>query len=285
MSLKIRNSKEYIDPDKFRMAILLYGLPGVGKTTWLGTCPPKDTVIAACETGNGKGLLSIADGGFDCVEPADLNELEKFCNGSLFPHKKILILDSLSAMYRTFIKDAALKIPRQMGDTEKRKAGIAEMVDYGVMAELTRRLLNLLINNNPDKHVIVTATEKYDRPTESDAPGTESLIGPDLAGQMFLGSAALFDFVMRLRTRPKLRDPKDPKTRYYERYFQTQQSQGVIAKCRSVSRGVSLLDAEEVFDITTGQGGFEYMLDKIIRGYSRASSKEPKPAVELVTSA
>jgi hypothetical protein len=283
LSIKIRNSKEFIDPDKFRMVVLLYGLPGVGKTSWLGTCPPAETAIAACETGNGKGLLSIADREFDCIEPENLSELEQFCTNKIFPHKKILVLDSLSAMYKSFIKDAALKIPRQMGDTDKRKMGIPELVDYGVMAELTRRLLNILINNNPDKHIIVTATEKYDRPNENDAPGTESLIGPDLAGQMFLGSAAMFDFVLRLRTRPKLRDSKDPKSRYGERYFITQQESGTIAKCRSNSKGVPLLDREEVFDQITGQGSFPYLLDKIKSGYARSTEQRPRPTVELIS--
>jgi hypothetical protein len=283
MSLKIRNTREYIDPEKFRMVALIYGLPGVGKTSWIGSLPPGETGIAACETGNGKGLLSIAENGFECVEPADLNELEQFCTGKVFSGKKILVLDSLSAMYKTFIKDAALKIPRTMGDTDKRKMGIPELVDFGVMAELTRRLLNILIGSNPDKHIIVTATEKYDRPNENDAPGTESLIGPDLAGQMFLGSAAMFDFVLRLRTRPKLRDPKDPKSRYGERYFITQQESGTIAKCRSNSRGVALLDREEVFDQTTGAGGFPYLLSKILRGYAGAAQEAAKPAVELIS--
>jgi hypothetical protein len=259
------------------MVVLLYGLPGVGKTSWIGTLPPEDTGIAACETGNGNGLLSIAEKGFDCVEPSDFNELEKFCKGDVFGKtKKILVLDSLSAMYKTMIKDAALKLPRQMGDTEKRKAGIPELVDFGVMAELTRRLLNILIQSNPDKHIIVTATEKYDRPNENDAPGTESLIGPDLAGQMFLGSAAMFDFVLRLRTRPKLRDPKDPKSRYGERYFLTQQESGTIAKCRSNARGVPLLDREEIFDQQTGAGGFPYLLDKILSGYARTAKPEER---------
>jgi hypothetical protein len=283
LSLKIRNTREFIVPETFRMNVLLYSLPGSGKTTWIGTCPPEETGVAACETGTGKGLLSIADKGFDCVEPSDINELEKFCRGEIFKDKKILVLDSLSAMYKTFIKDAALKMPRQMGETDKRKAGIPELVDFGVMAELTRRLLNILMNSNPDKHIIVTATEKYDRPNENDAPGTESLIGPDLAGQMFLGSAAMFDFVFRLRTRPKLRDPKDPKSRYGERYFITQQESGTIAKCRSNSRGIPLLEREEIFDQQTGQGGFLDLLSKILRGYARATEQGAKPAVELTS--
>lgn len=267
MSLKVRNSLEYLNPDTFRIVALVYGLPGTGKTSWIGTLPPKETIIAACETGLGKGALSIADRGFDVCEPDSLVELEEFCRGKVGENKKALVLDSLSAMYKTFIKDAALKIPRRMGESDKRKMGIPELDDYGTIGEMTRKLLNILISSNPDKHIIVTATEKYDRPNENDPPGTESLIGPDLAGQMFLGSPAMFDFVFRLRTRPKLRDPKDPKTKYGERYFLTQQESGTIAKCRSNSRGISLLDREEIFDIQSGQGGFPYLLDKILRGY------------------
>jgi AAA domain len=269
LSIKIRNTREFIDPESFRMVVLLYGLPGTGKTSWIGTLPPEDTGIAACETGIGKGLLSIADKGFECIEPENLLELEKFAKGEVFPNKKCLVLDSLSSMAKTFIKDAALKIPRKMGDSDKRRMGIPELDDYGSIGEMTRKLLNILCGANPTKHIVVSATEKYDRPNENDPPGTESLIGPDLAGQMFLGAPAMFDFVLRLRTRPKLRNPADPKTRYGERYFITNQEQGVIAKCRSNSKGVALLDREEIFDLTTGQGTFPYMLDKILKGYQK----------------
>jgi AAA domain len=267
LSLKVRNSREYINPETFRIVALLYGLPGSGKTSWIGTLPHKDTIIAACETGLGKGVLTIADKGFDVVEPDSLVELEEFCRGRVGTNKKALVLDSLSAMAKTFIKETALRMPRKMGDSDKRRMGIPELDDYGTIGELTRKLLNILISSNPDKHIIVTATEKYDRPNENDPPGTESLIGPDLAGQMFLGAPAMFDFVLRLRTRPKLRDPKDPRSRYGERYFLTQQESGTIAKCRSNSRGVPLLDREEVFDQHTGQGGFQYILDKLLQGY------------------
>jgi hypothetical protein len=170
-------------------------------------------------------------------------------------------------MAKTLVKDAALKIPRRGGESEKRKLGIPELDDYGSIGEMTRHIINLLIEANPTKHIIVSATEKYDRPNENDPPGTESLIGPDLAGQMFLGAPAMFDFVLRLRTRPKLRNPVDAKTRYSERYFITGAESGVIAKCRSNANGLSLLDREEIFDLATGQGSFEYLRVKILRGY------------------
>jgi hypothetical protein len=176
-------------------------------------------------------------------------------------------------MAKTFVKDAALAIPRKAGESPKRKLGIPELDDYGSIGEMTRKLINILCQANPTKHIIVTATEKYDRPNENDPPGTESLIGPDLAGQMFLGAPAMFDFVLRLRTRPKLRNPADAKTRYNERYFLTTQESGVIAKCRSNSRGSALLDREEIFDLTTGAGTFEYILNKILKGYENGASK------------
>ena len=170
-------------------------------------------------------------------------------------------------MAKSLIKDAAIKLPRKFGDSEKRKMGIPELDDYGSIAEMIRRIINFLIDGNPTKNIIVTATERYDRPNESDAPGTESLIGPDLAGQMFLGAPAMFDFVLRLRTRPKLRNPQDAKSRYSERYFVTGAESGVIAKCRSNAKGVALLEREEVFDITSGQGSFDYLKAKILAGY------------------
>lgn len=279
MSLQVRNTRSLIDPATFRFVMLIYGLPGTGKTSWIGTLPPEQVGIAACETGVGKGLLTIADKGFECCEPENLNELEKFCKGEVFPTKRILVLDSLSSMAKTFIKDAALAIPRKQGESPKRKLGIPELDDYGSIGEMTRKLLILLTGHNPTKHIIVTATEKYDRPNENDPPGTESLIGPDLAGQMFLGAPAMFDFVLRLRTRPKLRNPADPRSRYNERYFLTTQESGVIAKCRGNSNGTSLLDREEIFDLTTGQGSFDYLLNKILKGYETTN---PAPASVVV---
>lgn len=267
MSLKIRNSKEFLTPDNFRMVAMVYSLSGCGKTSWVGTLDPETTGVAASETGNGSGILPIAEKGFDVIEPENLSELEKFCRGEVFPDKQALVLDSISALVRTVVKDACLLIPRKMGDSPKRKMGILELDDYQILGELTRRLLNLLIQCNPTKHILVTALEKYDRPNETDAPGTEAIIGPDLPGQLFLGSPALFDFVFRLRTRPKLKVANDPKSRYNERYLQTQQSQGVLAKCRATKGGKTILDAEEIFDLSTGQGGIPYLVEKIQKGY------------------
>jgi hypothetical protein len=238
----------------------------MGKTSWAGTAPPLETGIAACDLGTGSGLLPISEKPFDYIEPADLNDLEKFCKGEVFPDKKVLILDNLSTMARTIIKDAALSIPMSGGAT--RKFGVAELRDYMVMAEMVRKVLIVLINANPTKHILVLAHEKYDRPNENDAPGTESLVGPELSGQLFTAAPSMFDFVLRLRTRSLLRNPSDPKSRYAQRYFQTNQEPGIIAKCRATVNKKALLDREEIFDLDSGAGSFPALLAKITEGYS-----------------
>lgn len=268
--MQVKRGQDLIDPATFRFVGLIYALPGTGKTPWVGSADSLSLGVAACETGHGNGLLSIADRKFDYVEPENLLDLEKFCKGEIFPEKKeVLALDSISAMARTFVKDAALAIPRTKGESPKRKLGIPELDDYGSIAEMVRKTINLLIKSNPDKHIIVTALEKYDKPNENDPPGTEALVGPDLAGQLFLAAPAMFDFVFRMRTRPKLRNPNDAKSRYQERYLVTQQEAGVIAKCRSNAKGLPLLDREEVFDMVTGQGSFPWILAKILKGYEK----------------
>lgn len=273
MSTTVRNTKEYLSADKYRLIALIYALTGTGKTKWLGTIPSEDLGVAACELGVGNGLLTIADKNVDHIIVENLQDLEDFCKGKIFPKKKVLAVDSISAMAKTFIKDAALKLPRKGGDSAKRQLGIPELDDYGTIAEMVRRVVMMAVNCNPDKHIIFTATEKYDRPNENDAPGTEALIGPELAGQMFLGAPALFDVVLRLRTRPKLRIPQDAKSRYIERFFQTEQQSGVIAKCRPNKNDKALLDPEEIFDLSDGRGSFSYLVDKILRGYSASNNE------------
>lgn len=264
--LQIRNTKDLVSGTNLRLAVLIYGLPGVGKTDWATDSPSPG--VLACETGHGSGQLTSADKGVDFVEPDNFQDIVDFCAGKYFKDKQSLVVDSWSEVVKRYVKAAALQIPRARGESDKRKQGIPELDDYMVMGELTRKLLLNLLNNFPDKHIIVTATEKYDKAGPDDPPGTESLIGPDLPGQMFLGAPAMFDFVLRMRTRPALRDPKDAKTRYNQRYFITQPTGGIVAKCRANKGGKSLLDMEEVVDKETGQGSFNYILEKVMGGYS-----------------
>jgi GTPase SAR1 family protein len=260
-----------MEPNNVKLKVLVYGLSGTGKTMWASTAP--NPGYAACETGAGQGLLTIADKGIDYVAPTSLTEFEQVAAGAVFKDKDTIILDSLSEMVKSFIKDFALSIPRKQGDSEKRRKGVPELDDYGVMGEITRRLIRKLIEGNKDKHVIVTATERYLEADPESGQG-QALIGPDLPGQMFLGSVAMFDLVLRLRTKQILKVPGDAKSRVVQRYFITQSDgAGTLAKCRNNVSLKPLLDKEEVFDLETGQGTFPFLLDKVQKGYQEALKK------------
>lgn len=268
MSLQIKRSRAILDPARFKFKVLIYGLPGLGKTQWMSTANPLGMGVAACETGLGKGLLTVAQHDLEYIEPQNLAELEAFTNGAVFKDKAVIALDSISYMSKSFIKDAALAIPRGKGDTQKRTQGVPELDDYQVMAEMTRRLLAKLLDK--DQHLIVCATEK-DMTNESTG---ETLYVPDLPGALALTCTAMFDFVLRLRSRQQFRDRKDPSSRFVERYFVTQSDgKGTIAKCRSNESGVPLLDPEEVFDLKDGRGSFPVLLDKILKGYKRPETE------------
>jgi hypothetical protein len=269
LSLTIRRGKDLIDPAKFRMKILLFGLSGLGKTTFVGTAdnPPGSLGVAACETGQGNGILTIAHKDVEFCTPTTLAELESLANGAVFKDKATIALDSLSYMNKSFVREAALAMPRKGLDSPKRAQGIPELDDFGSMAEMTRRILAKLLAM--DKHIICTATEKQLSPNENNNV-TETLYLPDLPGALALTCTAMFDFVLRLRVRQRLADPKDAKSRFVERYWVTQPDGfGSVVKCRSNKNEVPFLDKEEVFNPAEGKGTFPYFLQKILANYEK----------------
>lgn len=244
---------------------MLAGLPGSGKTSFVGTIP--NVGVAACETGHGSGMLSVTDKPVDFVEPSNYKELESFCSGDIYKEKDALAVDSISAMTRTFIKDYAItNFPRARGETPKRRAGIPELDDYGTIGECTRRLLAKLLAL--PKHIVVTATLRLPQAADPESGREAQPAAPDLPGQLALASTAMFDIVLVLRTRPVLRDPKDAKSRYTQRYWLTQGNEQWVAKSRLNASGAPLLAEEEVFDLATGAGTFPYLLAKILKGYA-----------------
>jgi hypothetical protein len=267
MTLQINNTKNLISPKDFKLKVLVFGLPGGGKTTFMSTFP--NLGAGVCETGQGSGLLSVASKNLDYVKLSSYDDFDAFCSGAIFKDKESVSLDSLSEMVKTFIKEKALSIPRKRGESQKRALGVPEQDDYGTMGELTRKLLRKLLDQN--KHVVVTAGFRVDRPDPESGQG-ETLMGPDLPGQMFLGSTAMFDVVLCLRTRSMLANPKDAKSRYMERYFLTEANgSGIIAKNRlSTEFNKSFLPSEMVFNPQINTGTFEDIYGRVMTEYKKA---------------
>jgi hypothetical protein len=280
MPLKLNNTRNLVDPLNLRLKVLLYGFPGCGKTSWMatGNAPEVNRKLLAgvSETGHGRGLLSVAQAGFDFCELNSFNDFEEYCSGVPAKGYDVIGLDSLSWANKTFIKDKALSMPRAKGESQKRALGCPELDDYGTMAELSRKLVQRLIDQ--PQHIIVTAGLRVDKP-DADNNG-ETLVGPDLPGQLFLGVSAMFDIVLCLRTRSLLRDPRDAKSRYTQRYFVTENTGGILAKNRlSVSdKGLSFLPTEVIFDKESGTGTFDWFLDKAKTEYTKYLLDHPKNA-------
>jgi len=211
-------------------------------------------------------MVTIGEKGATFYEPENIKELEAFCSGDVSKNADVIALDSLTAMTRTFIKDYALTFPRGKGQTLKRAAGVPELDDYGVMAEITRRLLAKLISLN--KHVIVTTTLKLPQDADPDNGRDAQPAMPDLPGQLALAATAMFDTVFIMRTRPVLRDPKEARSRYTQRYLMTQQTDKWLAKSRLNASDRPILAEEEIFDKDTGQGSFPDILAKIQKAYA-----------------
>src|SRR6266568_5363763 len=295
MALTIRNTRELIDPSRFRMKILIYAVPGFGKTEFISGAP--SPLIAASEHGQGDGLLSVAERGLTFFTPDNMSELDSFAAGILYDSDKkkvdfskyeTLIEDSFSEVTKQHIKAEALSIPRNKGDSPKRAKGVAELDDYGTMGELSRKHLAKLLDW--DKHIVVTATIREVGPDE-DHPNREHRIGPDLPGAMFTGATAMFDFVLAGVIKSVLRDPegnivKDPlkakgAVKSTARVWLTnpQTSGAYLTKCRaSLTRGGNtytepLLDSEEVYDLKAGTGTWKYLYNKILVRYQEAFEK------------
>ena len=215
-------------------------------------------------------MLSVAHTSVDFVEPKTFPDFRSICLGTFAPFqsKESIGLDSLTAMTKSFIKDHVLSSfpSKNQKEALRRQAGVPTGFDYGDIADVTRTLLNQLLGQN--KHVIVTALPK----TEKDDNGTIVSVGPDLPGALGTSAAAMFDSVLYLKVRRVVRDPKDPKSAYYERYFITNSDGVHIAKDRNSAGSKPFLAQEEIFDLQTGRGSFADLLAKIVAGHATAAA-------------
>lgn len=212
----------------------------------------------------------MAHRGVNYVEPSNFVDFRSICLNTFdkFQPLESIGLDSLTAMTRTFIKDHVLaNFPaKNSREALRRQAGVPVGFDYGDIAAVTQALLSQLINL--PKNIVVTALEKA---TKND-DGVITSIGPDLPGQLSDGAPAMFDSVLYLKVRKVLRDPKDPRSVFFERYFVTGNDGFHIGKDRNSDKFKSFLSPEEVFDPERQLGTFPILFDKILAGHSAATA-------------
>lgn len=261
--MEVKNTKNLVEPSTLHWKVLIVGRPGVGKSTWLSGAP--NLLVAACETGHGSGLLSVAHSGVDYVEPKTFADFRSLCLDTFVggQGKQSVGLDSLTAMAKGFIKDHVLASfpPRNRSEAMRRQAGVMTGFDYSDVADVTKTLLNQLLSQN--KNIVVTALEK----TEKDENGVVTAVLPDLPGALATSAAAFFDTVMYLKVRRILKDPRDPRSAIMERYFITGGDGVHVAKDRNSVNSKSILSQEEVFDPITNRGTFSDLFGKIVAGH------------------
>ena len=266
--MEVSTTSNLVKPDTFKWKVLIIGDSGTGKTSWLSTAPLPG--IAACETGHGSGMLSIAHSNIDYVEPRTFLDLRSVCLGTFEPFQKkaTIGLDSLTAMTKTLVKDHVLSAfpTKNPKEAMRRQAGVPSGLDFSDMADLTRVLLTYLLRQ--DKHVVVTALAKYSK----DENGVVIGVGPDLPGALGTGAVAAFDSVLYLKVRKVYRDIKDPKSVVYERYFVTANDNFHAGKDRNSDKFKSFLSAEEVFDPSRNLGTFSTLFEKILAGHKAAAA-------------
>jgi hypothetical protein len=268
------NTSNLVTPENLKWKVLIIGDSGTGKTSWLSTAP--DIGIAACETGHGSGMLSIAHSSVDFVEPKTFLDLRSVCLDTFEPFQKkgTIGLDSLTAMTKSLVKDHVLSAfpTKNPKEAMRRQAGVPSGLDFSDMADLTRVLLTYLLRQN--KHVIATALAKYAK----DDNGAIIGVGPDLPGALGTGAVAAFDSVLYLKVRKIYKDPKDAKSAFYERYFVTGNDGFHAGKDRNSDKFKSFLSPEEVFDPSRNLGTFPALFAKILAGHTAATASAVPPA-------
>lgn len=166
-------------PDELTaLTMLLYGEPGVGKTTLL--CQSQglidfDNVL----------LISIDMGSISVKHRKDLNVVKVSTSAEFSVAMKILqepsfnyktvILDSLTQLHKVLMRDlmkTVVKMNPKMADPE-----VPSQREWGIVSERMQMLLMRLAHQG--YHVLCTATER----TERDSAGTP-MSRPDLPGRL-----------------------------------------------------------------------------------------------------
>ena len=223
----ITSSKDILDAQT-KLAMLLWASGGKGKTRLAGQLhhltqkhDGKPTLYIPLEEGEGGGAATIRKLGIPMWE--NIKDYSSLISGlgAIRQDKQLggVVLDSGTFMVHKLVKPEALKYPgRDKGAPGMtRAAGVPTRSDYQVMGELSRTVLQQLLNMSaaPDpaqrKHIIVTAG---DRMREDQETGALLYWGPDFPGAMADGAVQMFQLTATIEIKSAVVEGKRQTGRY-----------------------------------------------------------------------
>lgn len=191
-----------------KLKVLIYGEPGVGKTTFAATAP--NTLLIDVERGS-RALLNV-NNPVDVLEYRSIEQVEKAveflaAGNQAFDKYETIVLDSITEMQARVI-DAQLRM-RGPGSYK---------ADWDIYGENTQRLRMLVSSfRDIDRNLICTAHAKVDKDDQTGIAFVRPALTPGLAKAV----AGMFDIVGYLKINGK-----------GERVLRVQPTKTVLAKSR-----------------------------------------------------
>lgn len=193
-----------------KLKVLIYGEPGVGKTTFAASAPKPFLIDVE------RGSRTLLGKDIDVLEYVSIEQvqatIEYLVNrNEAFDKYETIVFDSLSEMQRRLLDQQLGRLSKETGIPQYK----ADWDIWGVNTQRLRSLMSAF--RDIDKNLIVTAQAKQDKDDSTGIIGMR----PDLTPKLAATVAGLFDIVAYLRINSQ-----------GERILQCQPTKTVLAKTR-----------------------------------------------------